>query len=214
MTHQTTIPVQDEEQILPEVLPEKEQLSGHYEILVLISGKASEDVVQTVFGQVKDFLTTEDATITKEEMLGRRALGYTVDGARHGSYFCLEFDLAKNKLQDLRAKLRLKKEINRFLIITKRVKSPEELAEEERVRLKIEERKKKKMKADIAAIEKESLKTPKRPMVTSAPKKEEQANKKNEAEAVTPADSSKPVSKSLEDLDKEIEKILSDDLNI
>jgi hypothetical protein len=127
-----------------------------------------------------------------------------VAGSRSGSYAVAEFDMEKPRLSEFNEKLRIRKDVARFLIIKKNVKTAEEKAEDERIAKKIETRRKAKMESDIDTLEKETTKA-------SAPKtrapREEKAEAAAESKPATPA---KP--KSLEEIDKEIEKLLSDDM--
>ncbi len=186
------------------VLPTKDNEPGHYELLVLLPGGATEQEAATTFDEVKRIVQSFNGTITFEANLGRRSLGYTIAGSRSGSYVVVEFDILKNRVSELNEKLRIRKDVARFLIVTKRVKSAEELAEDERIAKKIESRRKAKMEADIDTMEKESSKAP---AAKTRIAREEKRDHTTEAKPATPA---KP--KSMEEIDKEIEKLLSDDL--
>jgi hypothetical protein len=87
------------------------------------------------------------------------------------------------------------------------VKSAEELVEDERIAKKIETRRKAKMESDIDTMEKESSKTPAAKARTTRESREEKSTVAAESKPATPT---KP--KSLEEIDKEIEKLLSDDM--
>lgn len=205
--------------------PKKEVQRDHYEIMVLVTGGELEEV-QKIFDGVKKLITSFGGITTSEDPLGRRSLGYTVAGTRSGTYYVAEFDCDKSKIAELREKLRIQKEIARFLIVKKRLKTEEELVEEERIRKKIESRKAEKMKKDIAELEKDSASIT---APTQLPISAERAAMQKKAEKqgmATPdaaqkekADSAtkkQPPEQpaSLEDIDKEIEKLLSDDLNV
>lgn len=222
---------QTEEQVEVFTFPAKEEQLDHYEILLLISGKAPSEQANEIFEKIKKFLTDNTAQITIAAELGRQALGYSVAGSRHGYYFVVEFDLLKTKLVALQESLRVRKDMARFLIVKKRVKTAAELAEEERVRKKIEARKQAKMKADIAKLEEKplsqaatvpSVKFKKSKLAGPALTTTATATEQRSADsAVAPASDSGSVDKTavkeqttLEDIDKEIEKILSDDFDL
>lgn len=182
--------------------PAKETQIEHYEALILTTVSETEEQAQTVFDAVKKEITDAKGEITLEENLGHRSLAYTVANTKRGFYFVVEFDMAKDALATVQEKLRIRKDITRFLIIKKRVKSEEEKVEDERVLAKIEERRKAKMEADLEEIEeeKEEKKAP-------APKKVEEKTEATEESAETSE-------KSKKNLDKEIEKLISDDIKI
>ncbi|MBI2410374.1 MAG: 30S ribosomal protein S6 [Candidatus Kerfeldbacteria bacterium] len=200
-----------------EFLP-KEEHQEHYELLLLVAGSQTEEEVASIVLSVKDQVVTFGGQITREENLGRRNLAYTVAGTQSGVYSLMEFDLVTLRLPELNEKLRIRKDITRFLIIKKRVKSEAELAEEERVRQKIDTRKKAKMQKDISALEDEATaerkpaavrkETPAVTTSTSLPTPEA-------TEEVKPAKSTKKKEAStLENIDQEIEKLLSDDIDV
>lgn len=206
------------------VVPPKEVETKHYEMLVLIGGSATEEQAQTIIGEVKAVMTALGATITLEQAWGRRPLAYTVAGSKSGTYFVMEFDLATDKLPELNEKLRIRKDVTRFLIVTKRVKSAEEIAEEQRVRDKIDARKKTKMLAQLDQQEAApSHKQPRTQPVTAAASEAShaptpattQAPDASQTTAVsrseaTPAEQQKKS----ENIDSEIEKLLSNDIDV
>lgn len=201
------------------ILPPKEdeELIEHYELLLLISGLTSEDDAAKVFTSVKELLANDGAQITHEESLGRKALGYTIAKSRQGHYFVAEFDLVKSKLAPLQQKLRVRADITRYLIVKKRVKTAAELAEEARVRQKIEARKKARVKEDIAKLEEATSVTPLSSALAPATTTSESPSATTPTTPKASVEEGKTKEKTpstLEDIDKEIEKILSDDFDV
>ncbi|HLD21558.1 MAG TPA: 30S ribosomal protein S6 [Patescibacteria group bacterium] len=208
----------------------KEERIEHYEILVLLTQMESEQTAQSIIDSIKNHITDFGGMITHEENLGNRELAYTIAKARMGIFYTIEFDLPTSKLKEINEKLRIRKDITRFLIVKKHIKSTEELAEDERIRQKIEGRKKAKMLANLAvenaaqekaaAKETAETKTPITP-VSSRPAaviEETPATPPQAKEQPAPTEEKavkKPkTKKSLEELDKEIEKLLSDDIDL
>lgn len=188
------------------VLPQKEAQSDHYEVMVLIPGAATEQEASATFEEVKKLIASAAGTITSDQNLGRRSLGYTIAGSRSGTYGVVEFDMEKSHVAELSEKLRIRKDVARFMIVKKAVRTPEQLAEDQRIASKIETRRKAKMASDIDTIEKESTKAP-----AAKPRaKREETAEAPAAEVKADATPAKP--KSMEDIDKEIEKLLSDDM--
>ncbi len=204
--------------------PKKEELKEHYEILVLVGGGLTADQAEPVFEEVKSAITSFNGEITLDESLGSRTLAYTVEGSRSGVYFVAEFNLLKSQLALLQEKLRIHKKVTRFLIIKKREKTAEELAEEERIQKKIDARKQERyMKAqeEQRAEEEEKKAATKKPAaktVATATTTTKSAPEKKVKKAVPVKDTAteeKPKeTRSIEDLDDEIDKLLSNDFDI
>ncbi|OGY86765.1 MAG: 30S ribosomal protein S6 [Candidatus Kerfeldbacteria bacterium RIFOXYB2_FULL_38_14] len=191
--------------------PVKETQLRHYDILGLVT--AAETVLQAtdIFTAVKKEITTLGGVISNEKVLDNQGLAYSVNGVKRGFYFKAEFDLETKNYASLHEKLRIRKDLARFLIVKKRVKTNEEMKEEERVKNIITERKKKKMQKDLTAMEdKEKSANSKKTNVGSEHVRS--TAKKPEA-TETPKET--PVKKSsLEDINKGIDKLLSDDLDV
>lgn len=243
MEQQTPSSVEDQSISVLDAFP-KEEAVDHYEILVLISGTIVETDAAALFNTVKELAQSLGGMITKEENMGRRTLGYTVAGSSQGNYFVAEFDMKKSAVVDLNNKLRMRKDIARFLVTKKRVKSPEELADEARVADKIAKRKMLARAAAAANPEKSTAeeKEPfanksrvrtfvRKPVAAALPQTEKVATSTESAQSVTPAEAAAPQlaekvtppaeaapieekakPKTMEEIDREIEKLLSDDI--
>jgi len=198
----------------PFVLPAKEVESDHYEVMILIPGQATEQEAAETFEQVKQTIVALKGTITSDQNLGRRALGFTVAGSRSGTYAVAEFDIEKPRVAELNEKFRIRKDVARYMLVKKHVKSAEELAEDARIAKKIDTRRKAKMEADIETIEKESTKAPAaKPRVARETKAVEAAPEAAPAvEKPAKVAKASAKAKSMEEIDKEIEKLLSDDM--
>lgn len=195
----------------PFVLPAKEVETDHYEVMVLMPGAATEQEAVATFDQVKETIKALGGTLTSDQNLGRRALGFTVENSRSGTYAVAEFDMEKPRLAELNEKLRIRKDVARYMLVKKHVKSAEEVAEDARISKKIETRRKAKMESDIDIIEKESSKAPAaKPRMTREAKTE--AAPAAEATVKIEEPKAKAQPKSMEQIDKEIEKLLSDDM--
>ncbi len=131
----------------PEVFefPKKEELVHHYEMMLLISGNTTDEDAAKTFSEVKELAVAAGAEMTYEEVIGRKTLAYSVDKSRQGSYFVCEFDLISTRLPGLNEKLRIRKDVARFLIIKKHKRTAEEIATEKEWAVKREEYRAKKM---------------------------------------------------------------------
>ncbi|MFZ5391181.1 MAG: 30S ribosomal protein S6, partial [Patescibacteria group bacterium] len=136
--------------------------------------------------KVRAMLKDEGAVITTETNLGKKKLAYPVKGLRHGSYILVEFDLPAEKLDRINSWFRMSTEILRSQIITKPVKSPEQLAREK-------------------AFQEKLMRLQAKEAADKEPAKEDT----NTAEIKTPTTSG-PVQ--FDDLDKKIEEILEQEI--
>lgn len=173
------------------VMPAKEVSVQHYEMLALLPGSSTEQDVETTSQELNDFLVSQQCEITLTQNLGRKSLGYTVMGSRNGTYVLYEFNAPTSAIGMLNEKLRIRKDLARFLIVRKTVKTEEQLKEEVRVKGIIEGRKSiKKATAEVAAPA-EVVKKPRR-----------SSKKTAEVKAVT------------ETIDTQIDKLLDSDVKL
>lgn len=156
----------------------------HYELMYIIPLKVGQDDNNDIQEKVHSMLISEGANITMEENLGKRKLAYTINHIRHGTYVVTEFDLESNKLPKVQSWLSLSGDILRSQLISKAVKSPEQLAREQALQEKL-------MKKQIKFNESQK---------TEAAKTEEGVG----AHSMAPAE--------LADLDKKLEEILEQEV--
>ncbi len=109
----------------------------HYELMYIIPLKVGQDDNNDTQQKVHDMLTGEGANITMEENLGKRKLAYAINHVRHGTYVVAEFDLEPEKLAKVQSWLSLSGEVLRSQLITKKVKTPEQLAREQALQEKL-----------------------------------------------------------------------------
>ncbi|NQT49493.1 30S ribosomal protein S6 [Candidatus Kuenenbacteria bacterium] len=176
-------------------------MNQHYELTYIVSIKYIEDDLQKVIKSVNEVIAKANGEITKETDLGKQRLAYPIDHAHQGTYISLEFDMEQEKLQETNTLLRLMPELLRHLIIKKKVQTEAEIKKQEDIQEKIrkgkqEELKKLENETEVGIKATEPIKKSAdetKPVVT---KKEKPAKEK-----VT-----------LEDLDKKLDEILSDDI--
>lgn len=80
--------------------------------------------------KVRAMLQAEGAKITSEDSLGKRKLAYPINHVRHGSYVVVECDLEPTQVKRVHDWFRLSSEVLRAQLVTKKLKSPEQLARE------------------------------------------------------------------------------------
>ncbi|MCW1930199.1 MAG: 30S ribosomal protein S6 [Candidatus Kerfeldbacteria bacterium] len=151
-------------------MPKKEVSMQHYEMLMLLPGSNTEEEAAATSKEVAEFLTAQNCEITKQENLGRKSLGYTVAGSRNGTYMLYEFNTATSQIAPINEKLRIRKDVARFLIVKKVEKTEEQLKEEARVKGIIDGRKavKKAAMGDVAEKTEEAPKKTRRPAKKAA----------------------------------------------
>jgi small subunit ribosomal protein S6 len=129
----------------------------HYEFTFIISGNIAEDQHQEGLNKIKTLLEknqTQNITVISE--IGRRKFAYPIKKLRHGFYFVWEFDLLPQELLKIERELKINKEVLRYLIIKKKIKTPEEIAREEKVKIsRVKEQLAKEKEAIIAEEKKE-----------------------------------------------------------
>jgi small subunit ribosomal protein S6 len=109
----------------------------HYELLYIISNQYSEDEVKPIIAKVNSFITDNRGVITLAEDLGKKRLSYPIKGFRYGYYILAEFDMTGENLINVDRALRMMNEILRHQIITKIVKTAEQIAEDKKIAEKI-----------------------------------------------------------------------------
>lgn len=132
MSEETT-PLVDEVDTGVYEFPEKEAQTDHYELMVLIPGQYTEEDASKIFEEVKELIGSFDGELTDSYNYGRRKLAYTIDGESNGNYFVAEYNLDRSQAAALSEKLRIRKDIARYLVLKKRVLTEEEEKENERI---------------------------------------------------------------------------------
>jgi len=168
----------------------------HYELLYIIPVKFVGEEQEKILGKVAKIVKDQGCEITKDEILGKQRLAYPIKHVHQGVYVVVEFDGKQSAVSKINTTLKLTPEVLRFLIIKKKKLTAEEIAkQEQRKQALVQEEKKEKE----AAIQKkvEEIKEEKK----EAPKVKEEKDKKKEKV-------------SLEDLDKKLDEILKDDIDV
>ncbi len=162
----------------------------HYELAYIVPIKYLDDELQKVNETVASMLKSFGGEITATEDMGKRRLAYPIEQVFQGSYFAIEFNMDSVEIPQFEAKLKLQKEVLRHMIVTKRIKSSEEVERENKIR--------------------EGLKTAKQEELNKI-EEEEKSSIKKEEEVIVEEKKEKNKAK-LEDLDKKLDEILKDDI--
>lgn len=165
---------------------------SHYEMLFIVPNKYTEDEAKQVITKTGTIIKENEGNITFEEYWGKKRLAYAIKQNHYGYYSLFEFDLEGKNLAKLDKIFRLSNEVLRHQIVTKAMKSPEEL--------KLEKERKDRVKLKTAEKEAETEKNnTKRPSSAISSKPAAPAN--------TTASTAKKVD--LKDLDEKLEGILN-----
>ena len=109
----------------------------HYELLYIISNQYSEDEVKPIVEKINSLIVNNQGKITLAEDLGKKRLSYPIKGFRYGYYILAEFDMVGESLINVDRALRMMNEVLRHQIITKIVKTAEQIAEDKKIAEKI-----------------------------------------------------------------------------
>ncbi len=115
----------------------KSSETPHYELLYIISNKFSEDEVRPIVEKINFLITSNQGKITLAQDLGKKRLSYPIKGFRYGYYILAEFDMAGESLINVDRAMRMMNEVLRHQIITKVVKTAEQIAQDKKIAEKI-----------------------------------------------------------------------------
>lgn len=180
-----------------------------YELCYILAAQVSDDQVPGVASQIRQFVTDFGGTEVQEEQLGKKKLAYPIKKTRNGFYVVVQFTMDSRKVNELDAKIRtqtstiirhllvnLDEHIRRTEIDTvaqsKLSKRPEDGSEGE---------------SPAPAVAPAAVPTVSAPVETPA-----MATVETPAIEIETAPKKEPVAISSEDLDKQIEAALSEDI--
>ena len=159
----------------------KKSETPHYELLYIVSNQYTENEVAPIQAELKSIIEKNHGAVTYSENWGKKKLMYPINNFNHGYYALYEFDCESSNLGKINEELRLDNKILRFMIVSKKARSQEQIEEEKR---KAREIVKKEVKETEKMKEAEE-------QVEKAPKEEKKVN--------------------LKDLDEKLDKILDTD---
>jgi small subunit ribosomal protein S6 len=86
-----------------------------YELGLLLSSDLESEEREAFLGEIRQLLTAEGATITKEDVWGRRTLAYQINHKREGFYAFWQYDGPGTVIKPLEYRLRLSDQVVRYL---------------------------------------------------------------------------------------------------
>lgn len=171
-----------------------------YELCYILAAQVSDDQVPGVTEQIRQFVSDFGGTEISEEQLGKKKLAYPIKKTRNGFYVVVTFTMDSRKVNALEAKIRTQTAtVIRHLLIN--LDEHLERSEKDKVA---------QSKLTHRPGEEEGQTTPTPAPAAPAPK-EVVAEKPQEAVAAEIA-AEEPAEISSEDLDKQIEAALSEDI--
>ena len=135
----------------------------HYELLYIVPNKYSEDELKPIVEKINKLLKDNGATITYEEVWGKKKMTYQIKGFSYGYYQLVEFDVEEKNVAKINHELRIDRDILRYMLVNKKAISEEEreaLKEKARKKIikKVEEKKKEEKKPKEAPKKKVDMK--------------------------------------------------------
>ena len=109
----------------------------HYELLYIVPNKYTEDELKPITAKISKIINDTEGKITYREEWGKKHLAYPIKHFYHGYYILVEFDIEKSRIDKIDQALRLFNEILRYQIVTKKIKTPEEIKQEQKIAAKI-----------------------------------------------------------------------------
>ncbi len=177
-----------------------------YELCYILAAQVSDDQVPGVASQIRQFVTDFGGTEVQEEQLGKKKLAYPIKKTRNGFYVVVQFTMDSRKVNELDAKIRTQTgTIIRHLLVNldEHIRRTEiDTVAQSKLSKRPEDGSEAESPAPVA--------TP----VAPAPVEEAPVAAVEEAPAIEiePAPKKEPVAISSEDLDKQIEAALSEDI--
>lgn len=199
--------------LFTKLLKQANCMDNHYELLYIVSVKHTGEELQKIIDGVTKLIKDNNGTITKDDILGKLKLAYPIKKVYQGTYVVFEFDLPRQNLKEIDKQLKLMPEVLRHLIVAKKIKTKEEIEHEQQIQEKLLKRKQEELDQaqGVEKVKKQSAK------VQSEEKKQEPQEQaaltlQSEPEKVEVKEKKSPEKISLDDLDKKLDEILTDDV--
>lgn len=133
----------------------KQSNDGHYEVLFIVPNRFTEEEAKTIVSKVDEIIKKNNGEITYQEYWGKKKLAYEIKHNAYGYYALAEFDMEKEEVAKIDLALRLSNDILRHQIVSKKVKSVEEIAKNKEIQEKIDAKKEEERKEEKEKEEKE-----------------------------------------------------------
>lgn len=169
-------------------------MQQHYELVYLLRLSVSETDAKEIETAIKALLQGKDAKIEKFGEIGKRKLAYDIDHETHANYWLVQFDADTQAIAELHRVLTLDGRILRFLIVSVKPKTQEDIEREQRMKER---------------IEKDEMK--KRHQEKEDARKEKMVQEQEQQKKAAPAPEVEKEKLSLDELDQKLDELLEDD---
>jgi small subunit ribosomal protein S6 len=88
-----------------------------YELMFIVDPDAADDEVTKITDSLKQIVTDQGGTVTKEENLGRRQLAYEILHRKDGIFLDLEIEGSGREIAELERRMRVNDRILRYLTV-------------------------------------------------------------------------------------------------
>lgn len=100
-----------------EELKAEDKQRRDYELVFIISPEVEEESLETIVGNVNQFITGKGGVISSEERWGKRKLAYPIERFLEGNYVLTRFKMEPVWSKELETNLHISEEILRHLLI-------------------------------------------------------------------------------------------------
>jgi len=98
-------------------LAEESNQLRDYELTVIISPEATDEVVNATIENIRQFVTGRGGTISEVEQWGKRKLAYPIKRFMEGNYVLTRFELKPTLTKELEASLQMSESVLRHLLV-------------------------------------------------------------------------------------------------
>lgn len=88
-----------------------------YELAVVVSAKAEDDVRVSTIEKVKEYITRFGGTITNVDEWGKKRLAYEVQKMKEAFYYFIQFDAEATAPAEIENRVRIMDNVIRFLCV-------------------------------------------------------------------------------------------------
>lgn len=88
-----------------------------YELAVVVSAKAEDDVRVSTIEKVKEYITRFGGTITNVDEWGKKRLAYEIQKMKEGFYYFIQFEADANCPSEVESNVRIMENVVRYLCV-------------------------------------------------------------------------------------------------
>ncbi|HEX8142611.1 MAG TPA: 30S ribosomal protein S6 [Pyrinomonadaceae bacterium] len=88
-----------------------------YEVMFIIDANASDEDVTRLSDGLRQIITDQGGTITKNEIMGRRTLAYPIERKNEGIYVLFEVEGTGREIAELERRMRVNDQIIRYITV-------------------------------------------------------------------------------------------------